>query len=165
MVKKVKKLCSDGCPSIKAAADEMGVLHDKSHAGCPQSNAVVENMMRIVTAGTRATLESAGLLLCFWPYALAHYCHAHNIAPQSDGSESAWTLRTHREWDGLVIPFGFGAAIEYLPINDNDREHIQRFRCMLLPERFIGYVQHLGLRLIWGHVPHLQRGNRELLPL
>ena len=69
---KIKHLYSDGCPSIKAAADELGIVRDKSHAGCPQSNAIVENMVRILTAGTLVALEAAGLPSCFWPYALAH---------------------------------------------------------------------------------------------
>ena len=85
----IKHLYSDGCPSIKAAADEQGIVGDKSHAGCPPSNPFLENMVRILIAGTRVTLEAAGLPSCFWPYALAYYCHSRNIFPKSDGSQSA----------------------------------------------------------------------------
>ena len=64
---KMKQLYSDGCPSIKAAADALGIRADKSHAGCSASHVVVENMVRLLTAGTRVTLESADVPSCFWP--------------------------------------------------------------------------------------------------
>ena len=54
---------------------------DFSQAGAPETNGIVESMVRVLTWGTRVALEIAGLPSCFWPHALAHYCHARNIAP------------------------------------------------------------------------------------
>ena len=62
---KIKLLYSDGCPSIKAAVEELGIVGDKSNASCPQSNAIVENMVRIPYCGNAGHVRGSWDALLF----------------------------------------------------------------------------------------------------
>eukprot|EP00972_Heterocapsa_arctica_P060933 8987532-Heterocapsa_arctica.AAC.1 len=50
----------------------MGILHEPSRPGVPQSNAVIERSD--ILEGTRTSMIHAGFPEYFWSFAAPHYC-------------------------------------------------------------------------------------------
>ena len=65
---KIEDLHSDNFPAITVAAKKLDINYDLSQLDCPQSNSVIENLVRIFIVGTRVALETAGLPSCLLLY-------------------------------------------------------------------------------------------------
>ena len=78
-LQRVKHVYTDDSAAIKAALGELGLCHDTSVPGQPNTNGVAERQVKEVVHGIRTILVKAGLPNCFWPYAMRHFCFAGNI--------------------------------------------------------------------------------------
>ena len=65
--KVVNRFYSDNAPELELACTKLGIVHEKSRAGVPQNNSIVERTNLDILEGTRTTLISAGFPECFWP--------------------------------------------------------------------------------------------------
>ena len=66
---KVRRFYSDNADELIGAARNLGVPHEASQQGMPQTNGVIEREAQDMLTGTRALLVVAGLLGQFWSYA------------------------------------------------------------------------------------------------
>ena len=64
--------------SLKALLKELHILQRPSQPGAPQSNGVIEGLNHRMLFGTRASLIQAGLPICFWRFAMTHWCTLRN---------------------------------------------------------------------------------------
>ena len=88
----------------------LGWPHHTSTPGRPDTNGVAERAVRTIVEGTRAALFQAGMPEMWWPYAMEHFCVAHNAVGGAKGSP--WVNRTGKRFPAPLIPFG--AMIEFL---------------------------------------------------
>ena len=70
---------SDGSGEIAEAALLLGIDHDDSVPGRPESNALCERRMRTVTEGAATLLATSGVPRKYWPWAVECFCHLLNI--------------------------------------------------------------------------------------
>ena len=109
---KVNRFHSDGAPEFEQVSRDLGWPFTSALPDDPAGNGIAENKVKKVLGGTRAALNTAGMIAKWWPYGCKHYCHAENIAIK-DG-DSAWNRRGKKgHFKGLSIPFG--CLIDYLP--------------------------------------------------
>ena len=112
---------SDRHDSIKVASRELSFLWRKPPAGDHQANGVIEALNRRVQDGARALLTQAGLPVCWWNYAVEHWCFLRNIATDAAGMSPYERTRGFK-FGGLKLPFGVG--VFYYP-NDTKYKHQQ----------------------------------------
>ena len=82
-----------------------------SQAGVPRNNSVIERTIGDTLEGSRALLRSAGLPVCFWPFAARCYCLFQNIGTE-DADDSPWFMTHKAYFGGLRNPFG--CLVRYL---------------------------------------------------
>eukprot|EP00972_Heterocapsa_arctica_P048018 7083022-Heterocapsa_arctica.AAC.1 len=56
----IKCMCSDSSGEIIQACEELGIIHEPSRPGVPQSNAVIERTHLDILEGTRTSMIHAG---------------------------------------------------------------------------------------------------------
>ena len=114
---KVKFFFSDKHASLLAAVERLGedqkaaIPHETSVPGIHETNAIAENKVKKVIAGTRVDLLQAGLPACFWPFAAEHY--AFMVTVMENEQQPAYFNRHGKYFKGPLIPFG--AAIDVVP--------------------------------------------------
>ena len=109
----VKRIYSDNADELINAARFLGIPHEASQQGMPQTNGIIEREVQDMVSGTRTVLVAAGMPGYFWSYAAPCYMHLDNCLPHSDGRPSAWFQRFGEEFPGQLIPFG--AAVVFKP--------------------------------------------------
>eukprot|EP00972_Heterocapsa_arctica_P042995 6339065-Heterocapsa_arctica.AAC.1 len=113
---------SDSAGEIIQACGDLGILHDASRPGVPQSNAVIERTNLDILEGTRTSLIHAGLPECFWSFAAPLYCFNDNTDrigingfPLENGSP--WFRAKGSESTALRLPLA--CAIIFHPSKTN----------------------------------------------
>ena len=115
----VKSFYCDNALELKKAAEKLGWNVPTSIPGRPQTNGLIERLVRLCKAGRLANLSQSGLCLLWWTYAMVHFCCA-RMFEVVDG-ESSYNKRHKRgHFTGMRIPLG--AIIEFLPIR-MERKH------------------------------------------
>ena len=111
----VKRGWADNSPELIATFAQMGILHDLSTQGRPQSNGRAERLVRRCMDGAKTLNLQAGLPGAYWPYSMRHYCFAQNIAIV--GGDSSWNKRHQQgHFPGRSIPFG--CLVDFKPQPD-----------------------------------------------
>ena len=85
----VSSFYADNAPELKKAARELQWVMSTSTPGFPQTNGLVERMVRLVKEGTRCNLVQSGLHKRWWTYAMTAFCFAKN----TEGADSAYERR------------------------------------------------------------------------
>ncbi|MCP3676584.1 MAG: transposase family protein, partial [Deltaproteobacteria bacterium] len=140
---KCRTFYSDNAREVKAAVGALGISHATSTPYRHQSNGIIERTHRLLQDGTKAALETAGLPLPFWNYAVRHVAHVSNVVKSPSRPITAWVLR-HQEdpfTPQVLIPFG---ALIYIKTG-LPREH--PFAPGSKPAIFLGY--HLQPGCVW----------------
>jgi len=138
--KTISHLYTDESPELKFCAESLGVPNGTSLPGRPQQNGVAERAVRSVVSGARTILEHAGLPHKFWPYAVRHWCFAHNIH-QSDGN-SPWHKRHKKgHFEGKILPFG--CLVDFMATPEVTQGQA-KFMPKAIPGVFLGYILQPG---------------------
>ena len=94
-------------------------MHEKSRAGVPQINSVIERTNLDILEGTRTTLICAGFPECFWPFAAQHFCLLENTSAIGvDGKvhkEGSSYHRAHGKGETTALRIPFGCAVYFIP--------------------------------------------------
>ena len=150
--RKVGEVYSDNSGELIKATKAMKINHEGSQPGVAVSNCIAERNNQDIMAGTKATLETAGLPACCWPYAAPHYCFTSNTA-HLEGVQSAWA-QTHMngEFPGFRVPFG--AKVLFKPSNVRTQDLPGKMESDALVGVFAGYqiepgYKWNGVYLVW----------------
>ena len=126
---------SDQHESLRYAARHLEILWRKPPPGDSQSNGVIEALNRRLQEGTRASLAQAGLPICWWSYAIQHWCFLRNTARDATGM-SSFQRAGKPEFTGLRLPFGVG--VFFYP-NQTKYKHQHKFQARLSYGVLVGY--------------------------
>ena len=118
---------SDNAPELKLACKTLGIVHELSLLGVPQSNAVVERINLDVFEGVRTCLVCAGFPQCFWPFAAPHSCFLDNTSCYgADGKilEGGRNYaRAHGKGEPKVSRLPFGCGVIFVPQDTKKLTH------------------------------------------
>eukprot|EP00959_Pyramimonas_sp_CCMP1952_P286417 5988779-Pyramimonas_sp.AAC.1 len=81
----VKHIYTDNSGELQKARRQRGWRHDTSTPHCPQTNGLIQRVVKIVILGTRAVLHMSGLGHEWWKEAMQPFCCGHNFAHPSTG--------------------------------------------------------------------------------
>ena len=84
---RVKRMYADRAKELDCAATAMGIPCDRSRAGRPQTNGIIERRNQEISRGAKSLLLQAGLPPPFWWLAVPCYCFLENV--QDEGGTSA----------------------------------------------------------------------------
>ena len=112
---------------IDKVAKYLHGIRKKLELGDSQANGVVESLNRRIHEGTRAALIQVGLPICWWSYAVQHWCFLRNIAPDAAGI-SPYQKRRKTPCKATPLPFGLG--VYYYP-NKTKYRHQHKFQSRL----------------------------------
>eukprot|EP00959_Pyramimonas_sp_CCMP1952_P450502 9432840-Pyramimonas_sp.AAC.1 len=93
---------------------QLGWRHDTSTPHCPQTNGLIERIVKIVILGTLVVLRMSGLGYEWWKEAMQAFCCGHNFAHGSTGvaalsnehtEKTAHEIRFGETFPGHCIPF------------------------------------------------------------
>lgn len=125
---------------IKKAVKYLHGMHKRPSPGNSQSNGVIESLNRRIQEGTRACLIQAGLPICWWSYAVQHWCFLRNTAPDATGI-SPYEKRRNERCKALPLPFGLGV---YFCPNKTKYKHQHKFQSRLCYGILIGFGLNPG---------------------
>ena len=141
-VDRIRVLYSDGGPEVDAALATSQSIHEISTPGVKQDNGVAERSNQTIEGGARTILLAAGLPTYFWPFAVAHFSFAYNIACRFNGSDSSWNLRFKKgQFKGPIIPFG--ALVDFIQIPSLTQAQ-SKFSPRAIPGVFMSYFLRPG---------------------
>ena len=127
---------SDNCPSLIEACINMGINHDLSEPGVPESNGLMESMVKLILGGARIKLDTGGAPICFYIHAAMHFCMIRNV------TSGAWKRRHGHQFPGLLIPFF--AKVRYYPAATFQRPS-NHYENKTRIGVFVGWVFNTGL--------------------
>ena len=133
---------ADRDETIDRAVKYLHGMRKKPELGNSSSNGVIENLNRRLQEAVRAALIQAGLPICWWSYAVQHWCFLRNTAPDATGI-SPYEKRHGEKCKALPLPFGVGV---YFSPNKTKYKHQHKFQ-----SRFC-YGIIVGFGLSPGHV-------------
>ncbi len=133
------RVYSDGAEHLVAACKQLGINHEKSRPGIPQTNGVIERCNSDVVNGVRASTSQAGVPDCLWPEAAPCYCHHDNVTIGEDGL-SPWAHRHGKEWEGRLFPFG--CLVTFRP--SETKYHLSGHTARMQSGVLMGYEIHPG---------------------
>ena len=105
---------SDGSGEIKLACRSVGILHDTSQPGVPQTNALIERTNQMILTKTIVAMLEAGLPSCYWTFAAPCVCV--NLNTEFENGDSAYFLTHGVEFSLQTFPFrvqGYLQAVCY----------------------------------------------------
>ena len=132
----LKNVYSDNRPSLIEELSTMRINHDLSEPGVPETNGLMESMVKILIGATRTKLEVGGAPICFYIHAAMHYCMMRNIL------SGAWKRMHGHDFPGLRIPFF--SKVTYMPSPIYQRA-TQRYEPPTRVGVFVGWVLNSGL--------------------
>jgi hypothetical protein len=102
--RKIQQVYSDNAPEFIKAVRCLGVVHETSTPGVPQTNGIVERSNQLIIGGTVTSMIAAGLPPCFWSYATPCWCFNYNTERIKDASN--WERLYNEPFPGTRFPFG-----------------------------------------------------------
>jgi transposase InsO family protein len=144
------KMYSDQSGEIRVACTKVGILHDKSQPGVPQTNALIERTNQLILTKTIVALLEAGLPPCYWSFAAP--CTCFNLNTDFENGDSAWAL-THGE-EIQLKRFPFGCKVLFKPSSTKSSETDGKWSSAASVGVFAGYMMHPGYKfkgeyLVW----------------
>ena len=141
---------SDQSGEIRVACRSLGILHDNSQPGVPQTNALIERTSQMILTKTIVALLEDGLPPCYWSFAAPCVCV--NLNTEFENGDSAYFL-TH----GVEFPFRrfpFGCKVLYKPSATKSSEVDGKWSAPSSVGIVAGYVMHPGYKskgeyLVW----------------
>ncbi len=132
------------------ACKNIGILHDKSQPGIPQTNALIERTNQTILTKTIVCLLEAGLPPCYWTFAAPCVCL--NLNTEFENGESAYFLTHGEEFPYKRFPFG--CKVVFKPSSTKSSETDGKWNAPSSVGIFAGYVMHSGYRskgeyLVW----------------
>ena len=117
----IKRIYSDSAPEFKRACKNLQIMWEPSTPGIHNSNAKIERKNLDLEADVRTALFEAGLLACWWPYAVWFVTflsrRATSVNEEGHFVKSAWQSRydTVEHWGGKALPLGCGVFFKPSP--------------------------------------------------
>ena len=106
---------SDNAPELKAAIEYLGYRHQTSIEYVDSTKSFVEREIRQMLEGCRTNLLQAGFPQQYWPLAMQHFAHAHNVLRSLGHEETPWERRFDQPFAGPLVPFGREGALLQQP--------------------------------------------------
>ena len=117
----VGRFYSGNAPELELACTILGIVHERSRAGAPQNNSIVERANLDILEGIRTTLICAGFTECFWPFAAQHFRFLENTpAIGIDGKvykDGSSYHRAHGQGETAALRIPFGCAVYFIPVD------------------------------------------------
>ena len=108
------KFICDNSKEFKSACDLLSISIDPTIPYRPQSNAITERAIGVLTDAAKTALNQSGLLHKFWPFAVKYVCFIRNQQPcELNGGVTPWFSRTGSHSTGPLIPFG--SLVQLMP--------------------------------------------------
>ena len=140
--RKIREAYSDMAPQFIESMKALKIPMDHSLAGKTKHNSLAERNNQFLLVATTTCLLEAGILPCFWRYAIRCVTHLLNVEP-NDQEVSAWCRLHGEEFKGAMIPFG--ALVYFKPSGARNVEQKHKFDPMGIPGVFAGYDLAPGL--------------------
>jgi hypothetical protein len=102
--RKIQQIYSDNAPEFLKAVKMLGIVHETSAPGVPQTNGIIERSNQLLIGGTVTSLIAAGLPPCDWSYAAPCWCFNYNIERIKDSIN--WERLRNEPFHGDRFPFG-----------------------------------------------------------
>lgn len=126
---------SDRHGSMMYAAMHSEFLRRKPVAGDSQGNGAIEALNRSIEEGARAYLAAVGLPICWWDYAVKHWCFLRNTDADATGVAPYERTRLYK-FGGTRLPFGLCV---FLYPNKTKYNHQHKFQSRLSYGILVGY--------------------------
>ena len=133
---------SDNSEELEKAMKDLGFPHDTSRPNCPQTNGVAERAVRRVKEATSCALVQSGFNDEWWEDAMMCALFLANVMDVLLDGETSYKKRFEVNFQGPIIPFG--AAVEYKPTSQKDRDRLHKMGKKTLLGIHAGYSQRHG---------------------
>ena len=102
--RKIQQVYSDKAPEFIKASRCLGIAHETSTPGVPQTSGIIERCNQLIIGGTVTTMVVAGIPPCFRSYATPCWCMNYNT--ERIKGESNWERLSKEPFHGIRFPFG-----------------------------------------------------------
>ena len=110
----VGKFICDNSKEFKSACELLSITIDPTIPYRPQSNAITERAIGVLTDAAKTALNQSGLPHKFWPFAVKYVCFIRNQQPcERNGGVTPWFSRAGSHFTGPLIPFG--SLVQFMP--------------------------------------------------